>query len=208
MTPVLALTILASTMPTPIGPLTILTADGRVCAGGFTDDVRQIGVFRGKLLRPLPIEMVEHLGPITDALTAYFEGDLKALDRIPVTVQGGAFQRLREESAAFIGGMAFDGYAIGGSLGTSKGDMDRVLDWSIPSLPDDKPRHMLGIGEPEDLFRSGKAALCVCEAPWIVRFQEAGSTVRDKFDVLPLPGAEKYVGRDGADAPGPAVQGR
>jgi queuine tRNA-ribosyltransferase len=68
-------------------------------------------------------------------------------------VQGGAFQRLREESAAFIGGMAFDGYAIGGSLGTSKQDMDRVLDWSMPALPDEKPRHMLGIGEPEDLFR-------------------------------------------------------
>ena len=31
--------------------------------------------------------------------------------------------------------------------------MDRVLDWSIPALPDDRPRHMLGIGEPEDLFR-------------------------------------------------------
>jgi queuine tRNA-ribosyltransferase len=31
--------------------------------------------------------------------------------------------------------------------------MDRVLDWSIPALSDDKPRHMLGIGEPEDLFR-------------------------------------------------------
>jgi queuine tRNA-ribosyltransferase/7-cyano-7-deazaguanine tRNA-ribosyltransferase len=68
-------------------------------------------------------------------------------------VQGGAFQRLREESAAFIGDMAFDGYAIGGSLGTSKQDMDRVLDSSMPALPDEKPRHMLGIGEPEDLFR-------------------------------------------------------
>jgi queuine tRNA-ribosyltransferase/7-cyano-7-deazaguanine tRNA-ribosyltransferase len=68
-------------------------------------------------------------------------------------VQGGAFQRLREESAAFIGGMAFDGFAIGGSLGTSKRDMERVLDWSIPALSENRPRHMLGIGEPEDLFR-------------------------------------------------------
>jgi tRNA-guanine transglycosylase len=68
-------------------------------------------------------------------------------------VQGGAFQRLREESAAFIGGLPFDGFAIGGSLGTSKQDMDRVLEWSIPALAEDKPRHMLGIGEPEDLFR-------------------------------------------------------
>jgi tRNA-guanine transglycosylase len=68
-------------------------------------------------------------------------------------VQGGAFQRLREASAAFIGAIPFDGYAIGGSLGTSKRDMDHVLDWSIPALPDERPRHMLGIGEPEDLIR-------------------------------------------------------
>ena len=67
-------------------------------------------------------------------------------------VQGGAFQRLREESAAFVGGMEFDGFAIGGSLGTSKRDVERVLDWSIPALAEDRPRHMLGIGEPEDLF--------------------------------------------------------
>jgi queuine tRNA-ribosyltransferase len=67
-------------------------------------------------------------------------------------VQGGAFQRLREESAATIGAMPFDGFAIGGSLGKSKADMHRVLDWSIPALPDERPRHMLGIGEPEDLF--------------------------------------------------------
>jgi tRNA-guanine transglycosylase len=68
-------------------------------------------------------------------------------------VQGGAFRGLRERSAAFIGGLPFDGFAIGGSLGTSKHDIERVLDWSIPALPEDRPRHMLGIGEPDDLFR-------------------------------------------------------
>jgi queuine tRNA-ribosyltransferase/7-cyano-7-deazaguanine tRNA-ribosyltransferase len=68
-------------------------------------------------------------------------------------VQGGAFQRLREESAAFIGGLPFDGFAIGGSLGTSKRHLEQVLEWSIPALSEDRPRHMLGIGEPEDLFR-------------------------------------------------------
>ena len=68
-------------------------------------------------------------------------------------VQGGAFKKLREQSAAFIGSRPFGGFAIGGSLGTSKRDMERVLEWSIPALPDDRPRHMLGIGEPEDLFR-------------------------------------------------------
>ena len=67
-------------------------------------------------------------------------------------VQGGAFQRLREKSATFIAALPFDGFAVGGSLGKSKRDMERVLEWSVPALPEDRPRHMLGIGEPADLF--------------------------------------------------------
>ncbi len=67
-------------------------------------------------------------------------------------VQGGAFGDLRSASARFIGGLPFDGVAIGGSLGKSKTDMHAVLDWSMPELPEHWPRHLLGIGEPEDLF--------------------------------------------------------
>ena len=67
-------------------------------------------------------------------------------------VQGGAYKDLRLESARIIGDMGFDGFAIGGSLGRSKKDMWNVLDWSIPLLQDDAPRHLLGIGEIEDLF--------------------------------------------------------
>jgi len=67
-------------------------------------------------------------------------------------VQGGAYQDLRLESARIIGDMDFDGFAIGGSLGRSKKDMWNVLDWSSPLLRDDAPRHLLGIGEIEDLF--------------------------------------------------------
>ena len=67
-------------------------------------------------------------------------------------VQGGAYHDLRLESARVIGDMDFDGFAIGGSLGRSKNDMWNVLDWSIPLLRDEAPRHLLGIGEIEDLF--------------------------------------------------------
>ena len=67
-------------------------------------------------------------------------------------VQGGAHKDLREKSASFIGNMGFDGYAIGGSLGRSKDDMHQVLEWTTPLLPYDKPRHLLGIGEIEDIF--------------------------------------------------------
>jgi queuine tRNA-ribosyltransferase len=67
-------------------------------------------------------------------------------------VQGGAYEDLRLVSASFIGGLPFDGFAIGGSLGRSKADMFDVLAWTIPHLPADRPRHLLGIGDPEDLF--------------------------------------------------------
>lgn len=67
-------------------------------------------------------------------------------------VQGGAYRDLREESALFISSLPFDGIAIGGSLGRSKEDMHRVLEWTVPLLPDGKPRHLLGIGDVEDIF--------------------------------------------------------
>ncbi|MEI6479495.1 MAG: tRNA guanosine(34) transglycosylase Tgt [bacterium] len=67
-------------------------------------------------------------------------------------VQGGAFEDLRRESARIIGSMPFDGFAIGGSLGNSKEDMYKVLEWSMPYLPEDKSRHLLGIGQIRDIF--------------------------------------------------------
>lgn len=67
-------------------------------------------------------------------------------------VQGGAYQDLRERSARFIDGLGFPGYAIGGSLGASKAEMHAILEWVCPLLAENKPRHLLGIGEPEDLF--------------------------------------------------------
>jgi tRNA-guanine transglycosylase len=67
-------------------------------------------------------------------------------------VQGGSFQDLRVESARFIDSLGFPGYAIGGSLGQTKQDMANILEWVCPLLAEDKPRHLLGIGEPEDLF--------------------------------------------------------
>ncbi len=82
-------------------------------------------------------------------------------------VQGGAYQELRQKSAAFIADLDFDGYAIGGSLGKSKEDMCQVLDWTMPLLPEHKPRHLLGIGEIEDIFSAVKRGLDLfdCVAP-------------------------------------------
>ena len=74
-------------------------------------------------------------------------------------IQGGEYRDLREESARFIDQLPFDGYAIGGSLGKSKDDMLRVLDWSVPLLREGRPRHLLGIGHPEDLFAAVERGL-------------------------------------------------
>jgi queuine tRNA-ribosyltransferase len=72
-------------------------------------------------------------------------------------VQGGRFEDLRVQSARELAKMDFDGYGIGGSF--SKQDILGILDKVNQELPGDKPRHLLGIGEPEDLF-IGVAAGC------------------------------------------------
>lgn len=75
-------------------------------------------------------------------------------------VQGGRFEDLRKKSAEVIGKMelarpdgsrsGFDGFGIGGSF--TKEDIDTVLGWVNAILPEEKPRHLLGIGNPLDLF--------------------------------------------------------
>jgi queuine tRNA-ribosyltransferase/7-cyano-7-deazaguanine tRNA-ribosyltransferase len=67
-------------------------------------------------------------------------------------IQGGAFENLRKESTKFISSLPFFGFGIGGSLGKSKEEMKQVLSWVIPDLPENKPRHLLGIGEIDDIF--------------------------------------------------------
>ncbi len=73
-------------------------------------------------------------------------------------VQGGRFEDLRRESARFISSLPFFGFGIGGSFGESFGDsksnMYSILDVLSEELEENKPRHFLGIGEPEDLVES------------------------------------------------------
>lgn len=64
--------------------------------------------------------------------------------------QGGRHENLRKESASQIASMPFDGFGIGGSF--EKEDVGHAVRWVNEILPEDKPRHLLGIGEPEDLF--------------------------------------------------------
>lgn len=65
-------------------------------------------------------------------------------------VQGGRYEDLRKESAKKIGSMDFDGFGIGGSF--IKEDMATAVKWVNKILPEEKPRHLLGVGEPIDLI--------------------------------------------------------
>lgn len=65
-------------------------------------------------------------------------------------VQGGRHEDLRRESARAIGAMGFDGFGIGGSF--DKGDVSTAVGWVCDELPTNKPRHLLGIGEPIDMI--------------------------------------------------------
>lgn len=65
-------------------------------------------------------------------------------------VQGANYEDLRRRSAMFLGGMDFDGYGLGGAL--EKDKIGEIVRWMCEELPENKPRHMLGISEPDDIF--------------------------------------------------------
>jgi len=69
------------------------------------------------------------------------------------SIQGSVYEHLRKESVQFITSCPFDGFAIGGvAVGESKAEMKKILQWVTPYLPQDKPRHLLGVGEIDDVF--------------------------------------------------------
>jgi queuine tRNA-ribosyltransferase len=65
-------------------------------------------------------------------------------------IQGANYEDLRRRSAKFLGAMDFDGYGLGGAL--EKDKIGEIVGWMCEELPEDKPRHMLGISEPDDIF--------------------------------------------------------
>ncbi len=70
-------------------------------------------------------------------------------------VQGGMYPDLRQQSAEGLMGLGFDGYAIGGlSVGEPKEERARVLEETLPRLPADRPRYLMGVGKPNDIVEA------------------------------------------------------
>jgi queuine tRNA-ribosyltransferase len=75
-------------------------------------------------------------------------------------VQGGLEPDLREESAVRLRGLGFDGYAVGGlSVGEGPDAMDATLRATTPHLPSDRPRYLMGVGQPRDIIAAVSAGI-------------------------------------------------
>jgi queuine tRNA-ribosyltransferase len=74
-------------------------------------------------------------------------------------VQGGVHEDLRRESTDYVARSDVDGIAIGGSLGQEKEQMREVVGWALRGLPDERPRHLLGIGDVDDILHAVAAGV-------------------------------------------------
>ncbi|MEK9724951.1 MAG: tRNA guanosine(34) transglycosylase Tgt, partial [Rhodospirillaceae bacterium] len=75
-------------------------------------------------------------------------------------VQGSVHEDLRAQSAAALVDIGFDGYAVGGlAVGEGHETMLNVLDFTVPHLPKDRPRYLMGVGKPDDLVQAVKRGI-------------------------------------------------
>lgn len=100
-------------------------------------------------------------------------------------VQGGQYEDLRQESAKFLAEMDdLAGFGIGGSF--SKNDLGQAIKVVTEILPETKPRHLLGIGEPEDIFLGVEAGMDTfdCVAPTRIARNGTLYTMAGKINIL------------------------
>jgi queuine tRNA-ribosyltransferase len=98
-------------------------------------------------------------------------------------VQGGVFEDLRGQSAGAVASSDVDGVAIGGSLGQDKDQMAEVVEWSVRGLPGELPRHLLGIGDVDDLIAGVRSGVDLFDCATPTRLARHGTAL------VPEPGS-------------------
>ena len=103
-------------------------------------------------------------------------------------IQGAQYQDLRRRACRDLAGMeidgqCFDGFGIGGAI--EKANLGRIVTWCAEELPEDRPRHLLGISEPDDLFAACRAGADTfdCVNPSRVARNAAIYTVDGRYNV-------------------------
>jgi queuine tRNA-ribosyltransferase len=130
-------------------------------------------------------------------------------------VQGGVHEDLRRGSAAAVAAAAVDGLAIGGTLGRDKQEMHGVLEITAPLLPEAPPKHLLGIGEPDDLLAGIALGIDLFDCAVPTRLARHGMALaalpasRFRFDVArPAFATDEGPLADGCPCPTCAVHSR
>ena len=114
---------------------------------------------------PCTRDYMEHSVARTTRWLARCKTEMERLNSLPDTVnreqllfginQGGTFEDIRTAHAREISRMDCDGYAIGGlAVGESHEEMYRILDVTVPELPEDKPTYLMGVGTPANILES------------------------------------------------------
>jgi len=116
-------------------------------------------------------------------------------------VQGGVFEDLRAESARFLAGLDFPGYAIGGlSVGEPKEMTWLALEASVAPLPPDRPRYLMGVGTPEDILEAVARGVDLFDCVFPTRTARNGA-------LLTLQGRLNIRNARFADDPSPIEEG-
>lgn len=93
-------------------------------------------------------------------------------------VQGGFYEDLRKQSVEELTALNFPGYAIGGiSVGEPKEDFLKVLRYTAPLLPNDKPRYLMGVGSPDYLIEAACAGVDMCDCVMPTRMARNGTAM-------------------------------
>jgi queuine tRNA-ribosyltransferase len=103
-------------------------------------------------------------------------------------IQGAQYEDLRKDAAKFMGELPFDGFGIGGAL--EKENMGQIVRWVNEILPKDKPKHLLGISEPDDMFVAVEQGIDTfdCVSPTRVARNGAAYTLDGRINIK----ASKY----------------
>jgi queuine tRNA-ribosyltransferase len=105
-------------------------------------------------------------------------------------LQGGLFPELRRRAAEHLSTVPFDGVSIGGfCVGETKELMWSVVGETTSALPEDRPRYLMGIGTPEDLWDAVALGIDMMDCVWPTRVARNGQvmTRRGKFNVMNNP---------------------
>jgi queuine tRNA-ribosyltransferase len=107
----------------------------------------------------------------------------KAYQALFGVIQGAQYEDLRKDAAAFMGNLPFDGYGIGGALEKEK--MGQIIQWVNDILPEGKPKHLLGISEPDDMFEAVEQGIDTfdCVSPTRVARNGAAYTLDGRINV-------------------------